>query len=99
MEINCTNENGKLIIALEGRLDTVTSQDLMNKVPLENRKGLDIVFDFTNLQYISSAGLRVLITFKKDADATGNSLLIKNPNEVIKEIFKVTGFDKILKVE
>ena len=91
-------ENGTLFIELEGRLDTVTSQELGNQLPREQRANLDIDFDFAKLQYLSSAGLRLLVLFKKEAQATNNKMVIRNINEVIREIFTVTGFDKILKI-
>ena len=91
-------ENGTLFIELEGRLDTVTSQELGNELPTEKRRNLDIDFDFTKLQYVSSAGLRLLVLFKKEAQATNNKMVIRNINDVVKEIFSVTGFDKILKI-
>ena len=91
-------ENGTLFIELEGRLDTVTSQELGNQLPIDVRRNLDIDFDFAKLQYVSSAGLRLLVLFKKEAQATNNKMVIRNINDVIKEIFSVTGFDKILKI-
>ena len=99
MEIKCKKESGKILISLSGRLDTLSSQELLDKVPLEDRKGLDVIFDFKDLEYVSSAGLRMLIVFNKDAQAEGKELTIKNVNNVVKEIFSVTGFDKILKVQ
>ena len=91
-------ENGTLFIELEGRLDTVTSAELSKELPTEKRAKLDIDFDFAKLQYISSAGLRLLVLFKKEAQATNNKMVIRNINDVVKEIFSVTGFDKILKI-
>ena len=91
-------ENGTIFIDLEGRLDTVTSQELGNALPLEKRANLDIDFNFEQLQYISSAGLRLLVLFKKEAQDTNNKMVIRNINDVIKEIFSVTGFDKIFKI-
>ena len=91
-------ENNTLFIELEGRLDTVTSQELGNELPIEKRRNLDIDFNFEKLQYVSSAGLRLLVLFKKEAQATNNKMVIRNINEVVKEIFSVTGFDKILKI-
>ena len=91
-------ENGTLFIELEGRLDTVTSQELGELLPNEKRRDLDIDFDFTKLQYVSSAGLRLLVLFKKEAQATNNKMVVRNINPVVKEIFSVTGFDKILKI-
>ena len=98
MNVNTKVENGTLFIELEGRLDTVTSQELANLLPQEKRQNLDIDFDFAKLQYVSSAGLRLLILFKKEAQATNNKMVIRNINPVVKEIFSVTGFDKILKI-
>ena len=98
MEIVTKEENGTLYIELEGRLDTVTSQELSNALPHEKREKLNIDFNFEKLQYISSAGLRLLILFKKEAQATNNTLVIRNINAVVREIFLVTGFDKILKI-
>ena len=91
-------ENGTLFIELEGRLDTVTSQELGELLPNEKRRDLDIDFDFTKLQYVSSAGLRLLVLFKKEAQATNNKMVVRNINPVVKEIFSVSGFDKILKI-
>ena len=98
MEIKTNVENGTLLIELEGRLDTVTSKELAEKLPIEKRRNLDIDLNFEKLQYISSAGLRLLVAFKKEAQATNNKMVIRNINEVVKEIFSVTGFDKILKI-
>ena len=83
---------------MDGRLDTVTSQQLGELLPNEKRRNLDIDFNFEKLEYISSAGLRILVLFKKEAQATNNKMVIRNINDVVKEVFTVTGFDKILKI-
>lgn len=98
MNVSTRVENGTLFIDLEGRLDTITSQALGEQMPLEKRKNLDIDFNFEKLEYLSSAGLRLLVLFKKEAQATNNKMVIRNINDVIREIFSVTGFDKILKI-
>lgn len=98
MNVTTKVENDTLFIELEGRLDTVTSQELASKLPNEKRRNLDLDLDFAKLQYVSSAGLRLLVLFKKEAQATNNKMVIRNINEVVKEIFSVTGFDKILKI-
>ena len=98
MNVTTKEENGTLFIELEGRLDTVTSQELANALPVEKRRNLDIDLNFAKLQYVSSAGLRLLVLFKKEAQATNNKMVIRNINEVVREIFTVTGFDKILKI-
>lgn len=98
MEIATRVDNGTLFIALEGRLDTITSQELAAALPREKRQNLDLDLDFEKLQYISSAGLRLLVLFKKEAQATNNKIVIRNINAVVREVFSVTGFDKILKI-
>lgn len=98
MNVNTRVDNNTLFIDLEGRLDTVTSQQLSDFLPTEKRRNLDIDFNFEKLEYVSSAGLRVLVLFKKEAQATNNKMVIRNINDVVKEIFTVTGFDKILKI-
>ena len=98
MNVNTKVENNTLFIDLEGRLDTITSQQLGELLPNEKRRNLDIDFNFEKLEYISSAGLRILVLFKKEAQATNNKMVVRNINAVVKEIFTVTGFDKILKI-
>ena len=98
MNVNTRVDNNTLFIDLEGRLDTVTSQQLGELLPNEKRRNLDIDFNFEKLEYASSAGLRILVLFKKEAQATNNKMVIRNINDVIREIFTVTGFDKILKI-
>ena len=98
MNVETRVENNTLFIDLDGRLDTVTSQQLGELLPIEKRRNLDIDFNFEKLEYISSAGLRILVLFKKEAQATNNKMVIRNINDVVKEVFTVTGFDKILKI-
>ena len=98
MNVNTRVDNNTLFIDLEGRLDTVTSQQLSDFLPTEKRRNLDIDFNFEKLEYVSSAGLRILVLFKKEAQATNNKMVIRNISDVVKEIFTVTGFDKILKI-
>ncbi len=98
MNVESRVENNTLSIDLDGRLDTVTSQQLGELLPIEKRRNLDIDFNFEKLEYLSSAGLRILVLFKKEAQATNNKMVIRNINDVIREIFTVTGFDKILKI-
>ena len=92
-------ENGtELTIALEGRLDTVTSPTLEGE--LKNAlEGVDsLVFDMDKLQYISSAGLRVLLSAQKVMNRQG-SMVVRNASDDVKEIFDVTGFSDILTIE
>ena len=98
MTLNKKQNGTALEIALEGRLDTVTAPEL----EAELKKSLDgvdsLTLDFTNLAYISSAGLRVLLSAHKQMSAKGG-LTIKNVNEIVREVFDVTGFSDILTIE
>lgn len=88
-----------LVVELEGRLDTQSSPLLDSKIKEENITENLVIFDFKNLEYISSAGLRVVLAIKKRLDNEGKSLEIHNINAVIKEVFNVTGFKNILIVK
>ena len=90
------NENA-LTIALEGRLDTMTAPELeaVLKTALEGVG--ELTFDFEKLDYISSAGLRVLLAAQKTMNRQG-SMKVVHVNEIIMEIFEVTGFSDILTI-
>ena len=98
LNITRKGEGTKLEFALEGRLDTVTAPDL-EKVLNESLSGVEeLVLDFNELEYISSAGLRVLLSAQKIMNRQGK-MAVKNVNETIMEIFEVTGFSDILTIE
>ena len=98
LNINKTVENGKAVIELGGRLDTNTSPELEG-VLKETVEGLnELVFDFADLEYISSAGLRVLLSAQKAMSRQGEMKVI-HVGETIMEIFEVTGFSDILTIE
>ncbi len=92
------NHNDTLDIQLVGRLDSVTSIDFSAALDKEEFKEDKVVLDFAKLDYISSAGLRVLLALKKKLVPLNKELEIKNVNDVINEIFRVTGFDKVLTI-
>lgn len=89
----------ELTLSVEGRIDTVTSQDLNNEINNEMGNFTSLILDFADLEYISSAGLRVLIATQKKLKADDIPFVIKNVNDVVNEIFRMSGFDKILKIE
>ncbi len=97
LKIDKKQDGDKLTIALEGRLDTTTAPQLEEEV---NKMGdvKELIFDFTKLEYISSAGLRVLLASQKIMNKQG-SMKVTNTNEEVKEIFEVTGFIDVLTVE
>ena len=98
LNINTNNEAGKLTVFLEGRLDTVTSPEL-EKCFKESLPGVkELVLDLKTLDYVSSAGLRVLLTAQKTMNKQGSMKLI-HVSESIMEILEVTGFSDILTIE
>lgn len=97
MTINKNLEGTKLEILLEGRLDTTTSPMLEEELK-EALDGItELTFNFEKLEYISSAGLRILLAAQKRMSKQG-SMVVKNVNEVIAEVFEVTGFSDILTI-
>ena len=98
MTINKTANGKELVIALEGRLDTTTAPQLDEELKTALNGIEDLKFDFSKLEYISSAGPRVLLSAQKVMNKQG-SMVIKNVNEEIHEIFEVTGFVDILTIE
>ena len=97
MEILVKRDN-QLVFELNGRLDTLTAPELEQKIKDENVNE-DLILDFKNLEYISSAGLRVLLSTKKLLNSKGKELTISNINDVVKEVFNVTGFINILNIK
>ena len=99
MNIKKNYNEKELTMAVEGRIDTITSQELDKELNEEFGKFDSLIMDFTDLEYISSAGLRVLIATQKKLKVEDIPFLIKNVNDSVKEIFRMSGFDKILKIE
>ena len=98
MTIQQTKDGNALTIALEGRLDTMTAPELEQTLKTALEGVEELTFDFEKLDYISSAGLRVLLAAQKAMNRQG-SMKVKNANEIILEIFEVTGFSDILTIE
>ncbi|MBO5568476.1 MAG: STAS domain-containing protein [Clostridia bacterium] len=89
-------QNGtELTLALEGRLDTTTSPELEKELKASMDGADSLVLDFSKLEYISSAGLRVLLSAHK-AMAGKGGMTVANANEIVQEVFDVTGFSDIL---
>ena len=98
MEIKITHGEN-LVIALNGRLDTVTSLEFNEAVAKESIEEPKVIVDAKELEYISSAGLRALLSLKKTLSGRGKELEIHNLNDICTEVFKVTGFINILTVK
>ena len=98
LTINKTIENGKAAFALEGLLDTLTAPELEKELKASIDGVSELTLDFAKLEYISSAGLRVLLIAQKIMDRQG-SLKVTNVDENIMEIFEATGFSDYLTIE
>ena len=98
MTINKTQDGSKLIVSVEGRLDTTTAPQLDDELKTSLTDISKLELDLSKLEYISSAGLRVLLSAQKVMNKQGE-MVVKNANEEIKEIFEVTGFVDILNIE
>lgn len=98
LQIKKTVTDGKAILAPAGRLDTLTSPELDAAVKETAPNVDELILDLAELEYISSAGLRVLLAAQKTMAVRGK-MTVKNPNETVSEIFEVTGFSDILNIE
>lgn len=98
LNIEKTLTAGLATVALEGRLDTTTAPALEGELKTFISNVKELVFDFQKLEYISSAGLRILLSAQKTMNRQGSMKLI-NVAPAINEIFEVTGFSDILTIE
>ena len=98
LDIKKTLEAGSLNVVLDGRLDTTTAPELEQQIKEDIEGVKELTFDMEKLDYISSAGLRVLLSCQKIMSKQGN-MVVKNVSEEVMEIFEVTGFVDILNIE
>lgn len=99
MEIKLEKNGSTMLVALKGRLDSVSSPEMEKEVVgnLDNINNLTL--DLKDLSYMSSAGLRVVLTCQKKINAVAGTMVVKNVNEMIMDIFEATGFSDILTIE
>lgn len=98
MEIITKRDGSSLTIALKGRMDAVTAEDLEKVIKSELSDVNELVFDLKDLTYTSSAGLRQFLVAQKLMDGQG-SMAIRNVNEMVMDIFEETGFSNIFNIE
>jgi anti-sigma B factor antagonist len=97
MKVEKVVEGNKLTVKVSGRLDTTTSPELEQELAGQLEELEELVMDFTELEYISSAGLRVLLAARKTIP-DGASMVLSGVNDTVKEILEITGFSGILTV-
>lgn len=96
MTIERTLEDGRLTLLVSGRLDTNTAPELEAEVKLDGVT--EVVFDFAALDYISSAGLRILLGAQKAMMAVGGTMQVRRPNAMVRGVFDVTGLSGVFTV-
>jgi len=98
MEIKATTTAGGAELILTGRLDTVTSTKLQTALTEAIGSSETVALDFAGVEYVSSAGLRVLLQGQKTAQASEKSMTLKNVSSDVMEVFEITGFSGILTI-
>ncbi len=98
MTINVNKNGASAQIAISGRLDTTTAPELDAKIKDIIDGVEELTLDFAELAYVSSAGLRVLLSTQKIMNKQGK-MVIKNVNDTVNEVFEITGFSDILTIE
>lgn len=99
MTIKKTVDGDKLVLDLEGRLDTTTAPQLENELKVSLYDIKELTLDMENLEYLSSAGLRVLLAAQKQMQKQQGNMVIVNVNEIIMEVFEITGFVDIITIK
>lgn len=98
MQLNSAKDGSTLEVRIEGRLDTNTAPEL-EKYMSTNLPGITrLILDLEALDYISSAGLRVLLSLQKELSKQ-DGMVIRHANEVVMEVFEITGFSEVLTIE
>ena len=98
MEIQKQLNDSTLTVALIGRLDAVTAMDLEKELKASLNGVKELIFDLAKLDYIASAGLRILLQYQKLMDKNGNEMKIKNVKDEVKEVLDMTGFSDFLHI-
>ncbi|WP_026396081.1 STAS domain-containing protein [Acetobacterium malicum] len=100
MKIDVKQDGEIFVVELEGRMDTNTSPEFQKEMEAYySKEGFNMILDFDRLDFVSSAGLRVLLLIQKKSKALNGSLVIKNVKPEIQEVFDMTGFSDILTIE
>ena len=100
MTVSINELEGLIVASLEGELDTTAATDVEKALqPLLDNDSRDIVFDCSLLDYIASSGLRILLSVLKNAKSQGRKVALKDVNEDIKNVFKMTGFINLFDFE
>ena len=97
MEIIEVKKQDTLIYTIKGSLDPNTSEELIQKIKIDNIK--EVIFDIKDVDYVFSAGLRVFLQLQKKANTQGFTMKIVNASDSVKQIFDIVGFSKIIDIK
>ena len=99
MEVKFNKQDTSLTVIISGNIDTVTAPELDSQLQ-ENLPGIkDLILDFAAVDYISSAGLRVILMANQQMEDVDGNMTVKNVNEDVRDVFEMTGFDSLLNLE
>jgi anti-sigma B factor antagonist len=99
MDVVKTNADGKITLAISGKLSAATAEEFGVAVDAALAEGTNLVMDFKDVTYLASAGLRVLIAAQKKLNAADGKLTLCNVGEEISEVFEVTGLDDVFDIQ
>ncbi|WP_321971894.1 STAS domain-containing protein [Paratractidigestivibacter sp.] len=98
MDIKTTTNDGAITVAPTGHLNTATAPELEEALQALDPAGSELVIDLTTVDYVSSAGLRVILGAKKRADAAGGTFAVANLCDDVREVFEITGLADVVEV-
>ena len=99
MDVQITNENGKSLVVLNGRLDTTNAGQFQQDIqPLMEGENPQIEIDCTGMEYTSSQGLRMFLMLQKSVNSRKGTLVMQNMQPQVREVFDITGFSNIIKI-
>ena len=100
MEVKILEQNDEKVVVIEGRVDTVTVPELEMKVsPIWSVPGITLVFDCEKMEYISSSGLRIILSTHKQVTAKGGKFILRNLTREVRSVIDLTGFSRILTIQ
>lgn len=100
MEVKISRENSEVIVAFIGRLDTIASQEIAPQMSeLSADAGSTIILDCNELSYISSSGLRIFLTLRKEAAEKGGKVIVRGISKEIRSVFMMTGFLNLFEIQ
>ena len=100
MEINVIKQNDETVVAIAGRVDTVTSSELEKSIqPYLSETAITLVFECSKLDYVSSSGLRVILMAHKQVSAKGGKFILRNLIPEVRSVIDLTGFSRIINIQ